>query len=91
MADYDAEKDGPAMTVNELIEHRKFNPTQQFDTTLTQVIGNSIGMQKINDYIMNIIQKVGSAETTEEAYIDLASYIGREAAKKPSQQELQNL
>ena len=91
MTDYDAEKDGPAMTVNELIEHRKFNPTQQFDTTLTQVIGNSIGMQKINDYIMNIIQKVGSAETTEEAYIDLASYIGREAAKKPSQQELQNL
>ena len=91
MADYDAEKDGPAMTVNELIEHRKFNPTQQFDTTLTQVIGNSIGMQKINDYIMNIIQKVGSAETTEEAYIDLASYIGREVAKKPSQQELQNL
>ena len=91
IADYDAEKDGPAMTVNELIEHRKFNPTQQFDTTLTQVIGNSIGMQKINDYIMNIIQKVGSAETTEEAYIDLASYIGREAAKKPSQQELQNL
>lgn len=91
MADYDAEKDGPAMTVNELIEHRKFNPTQQFDTTLTQVIGNSIGMQKINDYIMNIIQKVGSAQTTEEAYIDLASYIGREAAKKPSQQELQNL
>lgn len=91
MADYDTEKDGPAMTVNELIEHRKFNPTQQFDTTLTQVIGNSIGMQKINDYIMNIIQKVGSAETTEEAYIDLASYIGREAAKKPSQQELQNL
>ena len=91
IADYDAEKDGPAMTVNELIEHRKFNPTQQFDTTLTQVIGNSIGMQKINDYIMNIIQKVGSAQTTEEAYIDLASYIGREAAKKPSQQELQNL
>lgn len=91
MADYDAEKDGPAMTVNELIEHRKFNPTQQFDTTLTQVIGNSIGMQKINDYIMGIIQKVGSAETTEEAYMDLASYIGREAAKKPSQQELQNL
>lgn len=91
IADYDVEKDGPAMTVNELIEHRKFNPTQQFDTTLTQVIGNSIGMQKINDYIMNIIQKVGSAETTEEAYIDLASYIGREVAKKPSQQELQNL
>lgn len=91
IADYDAEKDGPAMTVNELIEHRKFNPTQKFDTALTQVIGNSIGMQKINDYIMGIIQKVGSAETTEEAYMDLASYIGREAAKKPSQQELQNL
>lgn len=91
LSEYDIEKDGPAMTVNELIEHRKFNPTQQFDTSLTQVIGNSIGMQKINDYIMGVIQKVGSAETTEEAYIDLVSYIGREVAKKPSQQELQNL
>lgn len=91
LQDYDYEKNGPALTVNELLENRKFNPSQAFDTTLTQTIGNSIGMQNINDYIMQIISKVGSAQTAQEAYIDLASYVGREAAKKPSEQELLNL
>ncbi len=91
LQDYDYEKNGPALTVNELLEHRKFNPSQAFDTTLTQTIGNSIGMQNINDYIMQIISKVGSAQTAQEAYTDLASYVGREVAKKPSEQELLNL
>lgn len=91
LQDYDYEKNGPALTVNELLENRKFNPSQAFDTTLTQTIGNSIGMQNINGYIMQIISKVGSAQTAQEAYIDLASYVGREAAKKPSEQELLNL
>lgn len=89
--DYDYEKNGPAMTVNELLENRKFNPTQAFDTSITQTVGNSIGMETINDYIMQIVSKVGSAQTSQEAYIDLASYVGREAAKKPSEQDLLNL
>lgn len=91
ISDYDYEKNGPAMTVNELLENRKFNPTQAFDTSITQTIGNSIGMETINDYIMQIVSKVGSAQTSQEAYIDLASYVGREAAKKPSEQDLLNL
>ena len=91
ISDYDYEKNGPALTVNELLENRKFNPTQAFDTSITQTVGNSIGMETINDYIMQIVSKVGSAQTSQEAYIDLASYVGREAAKKPSEQDLLNL
>ena len=32
LGEYDIEKHGPALTVNELIEQRKFNPTQAYDT-----------------------------------------------------------
>jgi hypothetical protein len=68
-----------------LIEQRKFNPTQAYDTTLTQVIGNNIGMSKISEYIQKIVASVGSSETSSEAYTDLAGIVGREVAKKPTQ------
>ena len=89
--DYNIEKHGPALTVNELIEQRKFNPTQAYDPTLTTVIGNSIGMSKISDYIQKIVASVGSSETSSEAYTDLAGIVGREQAKRPSQEQLQTL
>jgi hypothetical protein len=69
-----------------LIEHRKFNPTQAYDTTLTQVIGNSIGMSKIADYIQKIVTSVGSSQSSSEAFVDLASLVGREQAKRPTQE-----
>lgn len=90
-SEYNIEKHGPAMTVNQLIEHRKFNPTQAYDSSLTQVIGNSIGMSKISDYIQKIVASVGSSETSSEAYTDLAGIVGREQAKRPSQEQLQTL
>lgn len=88
---YNAEKHGPALTVNELIEQRKFNPTQAYDTAITTAIGNNIGMSKISEYIQKIVASVGSAETSSEAYTDLAGIVGREAAKKPTQEQLQTL
>lgn len=88
---YNAEKHGPALTVNELIEQRKFNPTQAYDTAITTAIGNNIGMSKISEYIQKIVASVGSSETSSEAYTDLASIVGREAAKKPTQEQLQTL
>lgn len=90
-SEYNIEKHGPAMTVNQLIEHRKFNPTQAYDSSLTQVIGNSIGMSKISEYIQKIVASVGSSETSSEAYIDLAEIVGREMAKRPTQEQLQTL
>lgn len=88
---YDVEKHGPALTVNELIEQRKFNPTQAYDTAITTAIGNNIGMSKISEYIQKIVASVGSSETSSEAYTDLAGIVGREAAKKPTQEQLQTL
>ena len=55
IGDYNIEKHGPALTVNELIEQRKFNPTQAGDITLTTVIGNNIGMSKVAEYIQKIM------------------------------------
>lgn len=91
IGDYDIEKHGPALTVNELIEQRKFNPTQAYDPTLTTVIGNNVGMSKISDYIQKIVASVGSSESSTEAYTDLASIVGREAAKRPTEEQLQTL
>lgn len=88
---YNAEKHGPALTVNELIEQRKFNPTQAYDAALTTAIGNNVGMSKISEYIQKIVASVGSSENSTEAYTDLASIVGREAAKKPTQEQLQSL
>lgn len=88
---YNAEKHGPALTVNELIEQRKFNPTQAYDTAITTAIGNNIGMSKISEYIQKIVASVGSSETSSEAYTDLTGIVGREAAKKPTQEQLQTL
>ena len=91
LAQYDPEKHGPALTINELIEHRKFNPTQAFDTSLTRIINSNIGMSKINNRIQEIIKTVGSAETTSEAYTDLVSYLGQESAKRPTRDQLATL
>lgn len=91
IGDYNIEKHGPALTVNELIEQRKFNPTQAYDPTLTSVIGNNIGMSKISDYIQKIVASVGSSESSTEAYTDLAGIVGREMAKRPTQEQLQTL
>lgn len=90
-SEYNFDKHGAAMTVNQLVEHRKFNPTQAYDTTLTQVIGNSIGMSKIADYIQKIVTSVGSSQSSSEAFVDLASLVGREQAKRPTQEQLQTL
>lgn len=91
IGNYNVEKHGPALTVNELIEQRKFNPTQAYDTTLTTAIGNNIGMSKISEYIQKIVASVGSSENSSEAYTDLAGIVGREAAKRPTQQQLQTI
>ena len=91
IGDYNIEKHGPALTVNELIEQRKFNPTQAYDTDITTAIGNNIGMSKISDYIQKIVASVGSSETSSEAYIDLAGIVGREAVKRPSEVQLQTI
>lgn len=89
--EYDINKHGAALTVNELIEQRKFNPTQAYDSSITTAIGNNVGMSKITEYIQKIVASVGSSENSSEAYTDLAGIVGREMAKRPTQEQLQTL
>lgn len=91
IGEYDVEKHGSALTVNELIEQRKFNPTQAYDSAITTAIGNNIGMSKISEFIQKIVASVGSSETSSDAYVDLASIVGREATKRPTQEQLQTI
>jgi hypothetical protein len=41
-------------------------------------------MAKISEYVQELLKTVGSSETVNEAYTDLAGIVGREAAKKPT-------
>lgn len=73
-----------ALTVGELIQQRRFNMNEVDNENLTTAIGNNIGTEKINEYIQGIIRAVGTTSDSSEAYQDLATIVGKEAAKKPS-------
>lgn len=79
-----------AMTIGELLEYRKYAPELTFNTEIATVTANSVGLEKIQDYIKQIIQTIGTNENTIEAYSDLRSLIGK-SAKKPTQDQLQAL
>lgn len=78
-----------ALTVGELSERRRYSPETTGDSGIITTIQNSIGLPKINEYIQDILSKVGKSETTTEAYQSLAQIIGSEIARKPTQEELQ--
>ena len=84
---YNAEKER-ALTVGELIQHRKENPEFAFDNTMLSTIANIPGQEQIQNYIGSIIDKIGSATDTTEAYQNISSMLQDRAAKKPTQQEL---
>lgn len=90
MTQYDIEKHGPALTVNELVKQRKFNPDQAFDVDLTSVVSSNVGMTNINDQIKKIITVIGESTSAQEAYIDLASLYGK-GAKRPTQAEFETI
>lgn len=78
-----------ALTVGELLQQRRFNPNEVNNSSIATTIGNNIGIEKINDYILGIIQEVGSAETVSEAYQNLGSLLGAESAKRPNEMQLE--
>lgn len=77
-----------ALTVAELMQERRFNPEETDNENLTTTIGNNIGTEKINSYIWDIIKSIGSTDSTSEAYQDIASIIGRENAKRPTEEQM---
>jgi hypothetical protein len=78
-----------ALTVGELLQYRKFNPELTDDSSIATTVGNNIGIEKINDYIQGILKAVGSAADESEAYTNLGSIVGRAAARKPNDQQME--
>lgn len=76
-----------ALTYSELVEYRRNSPNSINDSDIIQTIGSGIGLEKINAFIQDILSKVGSTETKQEAFEQLQSILGRGNAKQLSQQD----
>lgn len=87
---FDATKHA-ALTVGELLQQRKFNPNEVDNESIATTVGNNIGIEKINDYIQGIIQAVGTSENSSEAYVSLGSILGKEAARRPNEGQMEAL
>ena len=88
-SDFDPSKNR-ALSINELIQYRRFSPDMAYDVDSVNTIGNSVGIDKINSYIIDIINKVGTASTKSQAFVELSSLLGK-AAKEPSSAQKQAL
>lgn len=76
-----------ALTYGELAELRRNSPELVNNYDIIQTIGSSIGVQKINDFIQNILSKVGESQNKQEAYETLGALLGKANVKQMSQQE----
>lgn len=76
-----------ALTIGELLEQRRFAPDLVNNSDVVTTIGNSVGMEKINEYIQDIIKTLGESDNATEFYTDLASIVGEANAKKVTTQE----
>jgi hypothetical protein len=72
---YDPEKH-QALTYSELIEYRRQSPQLINNADVIASISRGIGIEKINSYIQDILDKVGQSETKQEAIESLGSIYG---------------
>lgn len=84
---FDKNKQIP-LTIGQLLEQRKFSPALVNNTEIATTIGNSIGMEKINEYIQDIVKTIGESKTASDAYIDVAGIVGSANAKRMTTSEL---
>ena len=95
MGDYTKKKDSVyALTVNDLSKARMYNPNLAFDTEIIATIQNSMGINKINDYMLGIINKLGTETLNKEGYIDkqkLKETIVGMQGKNPTESELKGI
>ena len=71
MPEYNKKRDQfSAMTVNDLSKARMYNPNLAFDTEVISTIQNSMGINKINDYMLGILNKLGTETLSKEGYVD---------------------
>lgn len=96
MSEYDKKRDQySAMTVNDLSKARMYNSNLAFDTEIISTIQNSLGINKINDYMLSIIDKLGTETLNQEGYIDkqkLKEQINSfSQGKNPTESELKGI
>lgn len=96
MSEYNKKRDSVyAMTVNDLSKARMYNPNLAFDTEVISTIQNSMGINKINDYMLGILNKLGTETLNKEEYIDkqkLKETIGAMTnGKNPTESELKGI
>ena len=96
MSEYNKKRDSVyAMTVNDLSKARMYNPNLAFDTEVISTIQNSMGINKINDYMLGILNKLGTETLSKEGYVDkqkLKETIGAMTnGKNPTESELKGI
>lgn len=96
MSEYNKKRDSVyAMTVNDLSKARMYNPNLAFDTEVISTIQNSMGINKINDYMLGILNKLGTETLSKEGYVDkqkLKEIIGAMTnGKNPTESELKGI
>lgn len=87
---FDASKQ-EALTVGQLLEYRKYSPDLVNNTEVATTVSNGVGMEKISSYIQDIIKTVGTSEDASEAYVDVATVVGKNNAKRPTTSQFQAL
>ena len=86
LSSYNKEKER-ALTVGELIQLRKEDPTMAFDNSMMSTIANTASQEQIYTHIASIVDKIGSSENTTEAYANISTMLQNRLAKKPTQEE----
>lgn len=76
------------LTYSQLIEYRKFDPSSVYNQDIISTIGSGTGIEKVNDWIWKIVDKIGSSKTTQEAFQALTTVLGQQLSKKPTADDL---
>jgi hypothetical protein len=80
-----------ALSVQELMYERQYNPSLTGQNGIFTVADNAIGMNKITDHIKDIISAFGDESRTETKYYtkaDIQEKLNSFVGKKPTQEEV---
>lgn len=57
-----------ALTNSQLLEYRAYNTETAFNTSITSILQNGIGMETVTKLVQDVISKLGTTSKTEEGY-----------------------
>ena len=84
------------LTNSELANYRANSINAAFNTDLTSIIGNAVGIPKITEYIQSVVNKLGTTSMSREGYVGQQSGrilkgIEYLAALQPSREDLSGM